>query len=229
MPRTMSRKPWTPAEEQLLRWGFADSRTADLATALGRSYACVAQKAANLGLRKSEAYLTSPAAHRFDGYKGMHTRIQPGSVPWNKGVRGSTGHHPNCQAHQFQAGRSPQESRNYVPIGTLRICAGGYLERKVTDDRTRAPARRWLAVHRLVWEEVNGPTPEGHIVVFKPGRKTTQIEQITLDAIELITRAENMRRNSLHTKYPPELARVVQLRGALTRQINRKAKEANQA
>lgn len=225
----MTRRPWTDAEVALLRWGFADSRTDDLALALGRSYSTVAQKAAKLGLRKSAAYLASPEAHRLDGVKCMGTRIQPGSTPWNKGRPGSTGTQPGCRATQFKKGRPAQEARNYVPIGSLRICADGYLERKLTDDPGIVPACRWVAVHRIVWEAAHGSVPAGHIVVFRPGRKTTDLDKITLDALELLTRAENMRRNSVHSKYPPEVARLVQLRGALTRQINRKAKEAETA
>ena len=222
----MTRKPWTAAEIALLRAGFADGRTDDLARALGRSYSTTAQKAAKLGLRKSAEYLASPEAHRLDGVKGMGTRIQPGSTPWNKGIPGSTGTQPGCRATQFQKGRPAHEARNYVPVGSLRICADGYLERKLTDDPGIAPARRWVAVHRCVWEAVHGAVPAGHIVVFRPGRKTTDPNKITVDALEVLTRAENMRRNSVHSKYPPEVARLVQLRGALSRQINRKAKEA---
>lgn len=40
-----------------------------------------------------------------------------------------------------------------------------------------------------------------------------------------MTRAELMRRNSLHTNYPPQLVSLVQLRGALNRQINRRKQE----
>ena len=222
----MTRKPWTNVELALLDANFADSRTDDLACALGRGYSQVAQKAAARGLRKSPAYLAGPEAHRFDGLKGMGTRIQPGSVPWNKGKPGSTGTHPACRATQFQKGRPAREARNYLPIGSLRICASGYLERKTTDDAEIAPARRWVAVHRLVWEAANGAVAPGHLIVFRNGRRTTDIEKVTLDSLELVTRAENMHRNSVHSKYPPEVARLVQLRGALTRQINRKAKEA---
>jgi hypothetical protein len=157
------------------------------------------------------------------------TRIQPGATPWNKGRPGSTGTQPGCRATQFKKGRPAQDARNYVPIGSLRICADGYLERKLTDDPGVVPARRWVAVHRTVWEAAHGAIPAGHIVVFRLGRKTTDLDKITLDALELLTRAENMRRNSVHSKYPPEVARLVQLRGALTRQINRKAKEAETA
>lgn len=222
----MTRERWTDAEMALLRTCFANTRTADLALTLDRSYNTVANKAAKLGLRKSAAYLASPDAHRLDGLKGMSTRIQPGATPWNKGLPGSTGMQPGCRATQFKNGRPAHAARNYLPIGSLRINADGCLERKLTDDPALAPVRRWTAVHRIVWEATHGPIRAGHIVVFRPGMKSTEVDKITVQALELVTRVENMRRNSLHSSYPPELAYMVQLRGALNRQINRKAKEA---
>ena len=87
------------------------------------------------------------------------------------------------------------------------------------------PARRWVAVHRLVWEAAHGPVPDGHVVVFLPGKRTAELDGITLDVVELVTRRELMRRNSVH-QMPKELVELVRLRGVLTRQINTKAKEA---
>ena len=60
---------------------------------------------------------------------------------------------------------------NYVPIGTERVSKDGYRERKVTDDPNLVPARRWVGVHRLVWEQENGPIPDGHVIVFLDGDK----------------------------------------------------------
>lgn len=221
-----ARKTWTECDLALLRSRFADARTDDLATALGRSYSTVAQKAAKLGIRKSAEYLASPAAHRLDGVKGLGTRFEPGQPAWNKGLKGVVGVQEACRATQFKKGRPPNEARNYVPIGSLRVCADGYLEQKVTDDQTIAAARRWTAVHRLVWEAAHGPIPDGHVVVFRAGQKTTELNRVTPQILEVVTRRQLMQRNSVHSKYPPQLARLVQLRGALTRQINRKAKES---
>lgn len=222
------RQLWMAADLALLRSSFAHSRTDELAKLLGCCYGRVARKAAALGLRKSAEYLASPDAHRLDGIKGQGTRIQPGNVPWNKGIPGSTGTQLGCRATQFKPGRPAAEARNYKPIGSLRISKDGYLERKVTDDPTLMPVRRWEGVHRLVWEATHGPVPAGHIVVFHAGQNNTDPDSITADRLELVSRAENMRRNSVHSKYPPELVRLVQLRGALSRQINRRAKEAEQ-
>lgn len=218
----MKRAPWSDVELRLLRDHFADSRTDDLARALGRPYGAVAQKAANVGLRKSEAYLASPAAHRLDGVKGMGTRFEKGLVPWNKGKEWRAG--GRSIETQFKPGRAAHESRNYVPIGSLRLSKDGYLQRKVTDDPRLVPARRWVGVHRLVWEAAHGPVPPGHVVVFKEGKRSADPSAITLDVLELVTRQQLMRRNSYHTNYPPEVARLIQLRGAINRQINQRAK-----
>lgn len=62
--------------------------------------------------------------------------------------------------------------------------------------------------------------PPGHAVVFLPGRRTTELERITLDAIELVTRAELMKRNTLH-RLPPEVVDLCRLRGRLLAKIKR--------
>ena len=53
--------------------------------------------------------------------------------------------------------------------------------------------------------------------------------RITPDVVECISRRENMLRNSVHTRLPKPLASLVQLRGALQRQINRRAAREAQA
>jgi hypothetical protein len=61
------------------------------------------------------------------------------------------------------------------------------------------------------------------VVVFRPGRATTDPALVTLDAVELITRREIMARNTMH-RLPEPLARTIQLRGVLTRAINQRTK-----
>lgn len=217
---------WTEAELDHLRQHYPHRRTDEVAAEIGRSYSCTSRKATSLALRKTAVFLASPDAHRLDGKRGAGTRFKPGHETWSKGSKGLVGVQEACRATQFKPGRPASEARNYRPIGSLRINGDGYLERKVTDDPTLAPARRWVAEHRLAWEAEHGPTPAGHVVVFRHGRKTTDAEKITLDAVELVSRQELMSRNTLHN-LPKPLAELVQLRGVLTRQINRKAKEAD--
>jgi hypothetical protein len=219
---------WTAADLATLTARYADTRTADLAVELGRPEAAIYSKARVLGLSKSEAFLASDKSGRVQRGKQnpamRATQFKPGALPWNTGTKGLVGVHPNCRAAQFKPGRPPQESRNYLPIGSRRVNCDGYLEEKVTDDQSIVPARRWVAVHRLVWQAANGPIPRGYAVVFKPGRKTALGADITVDAVELVSRAELMKRNSVNN-LPTELVQLVKLRGALVRKINARSKK----
>jgi hypothetical protein len=222
------RHQWTTYEEQFLRDWYPHVMTATLADALGLAAKRVHSRAFQLGLRKSRDLVVEMALEnaRRPDHGGIATRFKPGMVPWNKGHSYVAG--GRSAETRFEAGRQPHEARNYCPIGSLRITTNGVLERKVTDDQRIVPARRWVAVARLVWEATHGPVPAGHAVVFRPGMKTTEVERITPDALELVTRAELLARNSVH-RYPPELARLVQLRGALNRRINDQIRKRGQS
>lgn len=155
------------------------------------------------------------------------TQFKASHVPWNKGTKGVSGQHPNTKVTQFKKGSmSGAAQHNYVPIGSYRLSKDGYLEQKTNDDHP-VPARRWVGVHRLVWEAAHGPIPCGHVVCFLPGRRSPELEKITLDALELVSRAELARRNHPRSRNP-ELAKLVQLKGAITRQVNRIAREAKE-
>lgn len=223
----MKRREWDDIEVAILRDLYPDFRTDDIATVLGRTAAQTYRKANSIGLHKSEAFYASPMAGRLDGIRGTSTRFQKGQQSWTKGTKGVVGVQEACRATQFKKGRPAHEAHNYLPVGSERLTKDGYLERKMTDDQSMVPARRWTAVHRLVWMDANGPVPKGHVVVFKQGMKTTKPEEITLDRLECITYADNMRRNTLH-RYPKEIADLMRLRGVLHRQINRKEKQHEQ-
>lgn len=219
------RRVWSVSDHETLRRMYPDHSAADCAAAIGTSLSSIYKQAKILGLKKSKEWVAATTRQRWAD--GRHENSLAGLAlgrAWNKGIKGSTGNHPNSKRTQFKAGRLAHEARNYRPLGSTRVCRDGYLERKVSDDPDTYPARRWQGVHRIVWEAVNGPIPKGHAVVFKEGQHTTVEHEITIDRVELVTRAELMRRNSYHNRYPKEVARLVQLRGVITRQINRRSK-----
>jgi len=219
---------WSPEDLQYLAKHYADTPTSDIAKRLGITVGQVYQKAYLLELEKSAERIeqVKQAGSAKLATAGQQHRFSQGLVPWNKGTKGIAGQHPHSKATQFKKGRSPAEASNYKPIGSLRLNADDYLERKVSDDQSLSPARRWVAVHRLVWEAAYGAIAPGHACVFKPGMKTTVLEEITPERLEVLTRAELMKRNSIH-HYPPELVEVMQIRGQLKRAINKRAKEVN--
>jgi hypothetical protein len=138
-------------------------------------------------------------------------------------LKGVVGTQPACRATQFRAGQMPH---NTQPIGSCRLDRDGTLQRKISNDKG-SNSKRWRGVHELVWIEANGPVPPKHIVVFKPGMRTAELDEITLERVECISLAENMKRNTRHN-LPPELNEVIQLRAVLTRQINKRAKHGQE-
>ena len=225
--RKRKRIQWTPGQDAILRDRYPTTANRILADELAVHPAAVDRRARQLGLRKSPEWLR---VHRFrpGRRRSPATEFKPGQTSWNKGRKMRPETYAKCSATMFRPGQmSGQAQSNYKPIGSLRVTGDGILERKVTDDPTLYPARRWVSVARLVWEAEHGPIPDGHLVVFKPGCHTTCEQEITLDRLELITRAENMQRNTIHN-LPPELVDVIRVKARLQRQINKRERHAEQ-
>jgi hypothetical protein len=209
----MNGRPWTESELKTLRAEYSDTPAKTIAEKLGRSLQAVYGQAKKFGLEKSPEFLSSPDAGRIQPgeRRGTSGEFAKGHQPWNTGLKGWTA---GGQAEQtrFRSGNRPH---NWKPIGSERITHDGYVQRKMTD--TGYPPRDWRGVHILMWEEHNGPVPQGHVVVFRNGDN----RDFRLENLELITKAENMRRNTIH-KLPKELADVCRIKGLVKRQINKR-------
>lgn len=207
----MKRKPWTAADNRIMRREYPNTPTAKLARKLRRTATTVYQHAAVLGLRKSAAYLASPAAGRLDGKRGAACRFPKGNRPWNAGKKGWQAG-GRSKLTRFKKGQMPH---NWHPVGHERLTKDGILQRKVKD--TGYTPGDYKAVHAIVYEQHFGKIPKGHVVVFRDHDR----RNFDPANLELVTRAELMRRNTMH-RYPKEIARLIQLRGALNRQINKR-------
>lgn len=214
------RHTWTEAELNIMHSRYPNERTDDIANDLGVSLQAVYTKAKALGLKKSNEYLCSPADCRLDGVKGSSNRFQKGQAAWNKGMKGlQTG----GQAGWFKSGhRGGKALEKYQPIGTIRTSKDGYLQVKIHDGMPLQS--RWRGVHLVNWEAVNGQVnTKTHALCFKDGNK----ENCAIENLELVTRADLARRNMV-LAIPPEVRKVMQLRGAITRQINKRTKNGQQ-
>jgi hypothetical protein len=211
----MAREFWTRDDIAELTRLYPNYRCDDIAVLMGRSPRSVYQKAGSLGLEKSPEFYRSGAGGRWDGFRGGATRFQKGHASWNKGLKGIA---IGGKATQFKPGQLPA---NAEPIGSLRMTKDGTLQRKISNDKG-SNSKRWRGVHELVWIEANGPVPPKHIVVFKPGMRTAELGEITIDRVECISLAENMKRNTRHN-LPKELNELISLQAALTRQINKRS------
>lgn len=223
------REPWSEDEDETLRINWPRFPAFLIAHVLGRARPSVYRRVAQLGLEKAPDFETQPLAKLWNGTQdpaSIAKRFKPGGTPANKGLRRPGWAPGRMAATQFKKGRPASESRNYVPIGTEKVDPKRKaLIRKVTDDPSIFPVKRWRPVHVIVWEESHGPVPEGHIVIFRPGMKTFVAGDITADRLEAVTLAENMRRNTFHNRYPPEVKELIHLKARITRRINKRAKE----
>jgi hypothetical protein len=227
--KTEERVAWLDDEIELLRELYPDVPGKDVAALLDRPLSSVHRTANRLGLKKSEAFKASDMSGRVqrgrEDPRMVASRFQKGHVSWNKGKHTVAG--GRSAETRFKKGRPAQESHNYVPIGSHKVDRDGYLLRKVTDDPSIFPVRRWVFVHRLVWAEAHGPIPDGHLVRFLPGRFTNVLAELTADRLELVSKAEHARRN--HWANHPTLKALIPLKTQITKQVNRINREAKKA
>lgn len=187
---------WSPAAIRKLRRLYPNMENGEIGKRLRRSWAAVQQKAGKLGLRKSSAFMATVC------------RFQKGHASWNKGKHWTAG--GRTALTRFRKGNRPQ---TWLPVGSERVNRDGTLERKVRNPGT------WKPVKDIFWQESYGRIPRGHFVVHIDRDRNN----FSLLNLEVVDRAENMRRNTYH-RYPKEIAKLIQLRGALNRQINKRAK-----
>lgn len=108
--------------------------------------------------------------------------FQKGRPPANKGKKITEYMSPETvekvRQTAFKKGNRPP---NEMPVGTeiVNKYSDGYRIRKVSMKGRQN--ERWKFVHRLVWEEHNGPIPEGGCIVFRDGDKMNcDIENLAL-------------------------------------------------
>lgn len=206
-----ARHIWTAEEEVLLRRDYADTPTSVLAARLGVTINQIYRKKEILGLKKSARYRRSSHSGRFrrGERRGQANEFKPGMAPHNKGKTFNAG--GRSAETRFKAGHLPH---NAAPVGMVTVDERGYLKKKVANNGNRHD-RQFL--HRLIWEAAHGPAPTGYVVVFKDGDK----RNVALDNLECVSRAENMRRNTI-LRYPPELRRTIRAAAKLRRAIEEK-------
>jgi HNH endonuclease len=209
---------WSKADDAALRRIYPQLPTPTIARQFRRSVFSIYGRATVLGLHKSAEYMASPDAYRFRRGQGGGEafRFSKGHVPANKGQRRPGWAPGRMKETQFKKGALPH---TYMSVGSTRL-VDGYVYRKVTDVRNVPWTVNWKPEHVLIWERVHGPLPAGHCLWFIDGDR----RHVDLANLELHTRAENMRRNSIHN-LPEPLAKTIQLLGALTRQVRRRTRE----
>ena len=121
---------------------------------------------------------------------GRTGNFEKGIRPWNKGTKGQG--LTSANSGSFKKGSAPPNRRS---LGSERICLkDGYILVKVaeTNPHTGFPTR-FKHKHAHIWEQANGPVPDGMVVFFVDGDKT----HCDLGNLKLISRAELLIANQL--------------------------------
>ncbi len=190
------RKNWSKEEIEYMTVHYPDALAADIAKKLGRPLRSIYGKAKLLGLSKSDSFYEGEKSGRLTALIGAGTRFRKGCVSWNKGKKMTF--NQNRAMHHFPKGNLPHNTRE-----------NGYISIRANKSKPkyhwiRIDQSKWVMLHVKMWIDANGPVPPGYIVVFK-NRNT---EDCRIENLELITRKENMARNTL-IQWPEELKETI--------------------
>jgi len=86
---------------------------------------------------------------------GVDTRFKPGRVTPNGIAKGQ--YYAGCEKGWFKKRGMPH---NHVAVGTVVKDTYGYLKIKIGEPK------EWVQLHHAIWEYLNGPVPEGCVIIF---------------------------------------------------------------
>ena len=201
------RRKWTEEEDAVLRGRYGTIPAEEIAGQLQRSVRSVYGRAQLLGLRCPESYRSEAGKKGSASPEAVSHRFMKGHISANRGKKMSPEVYVKCSSTMFRKGNIPVNTK---PVGSERLTKDGYMAVKTAEPNV------WKLKHRLIWEQVHGPIPEGSNVQFRNGNR----QDIRIENLYLISRAEQMKgENSLCARYPEGLQKAIRARGALKRQI----------
>jgi len=203
---------WSEADIKYLVTNYPNVSTSEIAEHLGVTIKAVYQQARIRGINKSAEFHKTQSSGRFKQRLingGMPFQFKKGHVPANKGKKTPDHIKEKTKGTWFPKGTIPPNTKydGYISI------------RRDSDERSYAHIRiakgKFILLHRHIWEQANGPIPKGMVVVFKNG----DTSDLSIENLELITRKENMLRNSIQN-YPIEIQQAQIALNKLIKSIN---------
>ena len=176
-----------------------------------------------LGLKKTEEYMASPAACRLrrGGNVGAAFRFKKGTIPHNKGLRRPGWFRGRMRETQFKKGA---RSANWLPVGTIKPNSDGYLRLKVADEPQSiagvgAKSTNWVFLHKMIWERANVRST----LAIAFGERWRSCQLLPGKSSKLLRDKEHMARTTVQN-LPPEIKEVIVVRSALVRKNHRMEK-----
>ena len=173
-------KPYNEDQLKFIRDNYLDLPVKTIAKEVGGSFGRIVRTLKGMGLEIPIELVEK---------RKRESKFSPGHKTFNRGLKQEDYMTPEqiekTKATRFKKGNTPHNV-NYD--GHERTDVDGYT-------LIRVRKGKYVLKHRWLWEQENGPIPEGHALSFIDGDKTN----ISIENLELISRAENMLRNSHYT------------------------------
>lgn len=139
----------------------------------------------------------------------LESRIKPGTIPPNKGKAMSEELREKIKHTFFTKGHVPHNAK-YDGHVSVRKDTSGRPYKYIRISKSKVEL-----MHRHLWEQQYGKIPEGYVVSFKD-RNSLNCE---IENLELISREENMKRNSVQN-LPEEIKTAIRYVAGFNRKIN---------
>lgn len=197
------------SEDKYIKENYLTIPVKTIGEHLGRSYTGIMGRLKAMGLEIPENIVEE---------RKKASQIKMGNTPPNKGKKQTEFMTAEAIARtaitRFQKGNLPHNTKADHQI-TIRADKRGVKYKFI-----RIGLGKWVPLQRFNWEQVNGKIPSGFNIIFKDGN-TMNCE---VENLEMLSNSELMKRNSYHN-YGEDIAKTIQLQGALTRQINKHLKK----
>lgn len=192
---------FTKEEDKFLLDNYLKIPAKRMSVMLGRSESSARQRMKLLGI-----VVPPEVVERFR----KESQFSKGHVPVNKGKPMSEQTRQKVARTWFPKGNLPANTAPKDGTITIRTDKTGRKYKFI-----RIAIGKWVPLHQYRWEQRRGPIPAGMHLWFKDGNSLN----CTMKNLELVTRAENIRRNTIQ-RYPKE----VQLAMKRISKINKKLK-----
>jgi hypothetical protein len=210
MPTSENKHPF----DEILMAEYLITPVKRLATNINKSHSYVVGRLKKLGLIIPPEII---AKRKED------SRIKPGTTPKNKGLKQSE----YMSAEMIERTKETRFKKGMLPHNAVGFKDGDISVRHSHKQRNSPPYKwiriklgHWKMYHVHIWEQENGPTPKGSVIVFKDKNTMNTI----IENLECITLEENMLRNSIQ-RYPEEIKKTIQVISLITRKINKHEKQ----
>lgn len=185
------KKKWSAEEIEYLKIHYPVTENKVLMGLFNCSEKSLYSAASVNGLKKTDQYISEKFGAILKRV-GAASRFKKGNVSFNKGKKQSEYMTAEAidktAATRFKTGQKPH---NTVEVGFERITKDGYIEVKIGDFQNSAD--NFKLKHRLVWEENNGPVPEGFQVRFIDGNR----RNFELSNLKLMSFEESLQSNTV--------------------------------